>query len=114
MTGHVTTNLLADASSIQKEYWRRLRDANDMSFESLHVNFSADITFTKEPMIPVTEQCHLAELSLDEFLLYPFAKNVAIVLIRGITSETHDKLYADAVVIEATTRTNDFRMTLES
>lgn len=111
MSRHVTTNLLANASAAQREYWQRLHADGGISSDAVHVNFNALIHLSKSPVaMPVTDMCTIQPMPIEDFLQYPFTHNIGIALLRSIQKETPDEIIAEAVVLEANTNTHDFHL----
>lgn len=114
---HVTVNLLADMTQIQRAYWEALTAiaGDDGTIRTpapneLQVNFAGLLTFEKE-VLPVTEMCSLSEVAVDDVLEYPLTRNLGIAIVRGITADAPGTCEAEAVVIEPNTRPSDWRGT---
>ena len=107
---HVTTNVLAGMTLAQLAYWEALTASRGAPAPSgeLQVNFAGLVTFTSQ-VLPVTEMCTPAEMSIEDLLEYPLTRNLGIAVVRKITEEAKGRTETEAIVIESNTRPADFR-----
>lgn len=94
LTQHFTQNLLADATVIQRANW------NEIGITEMNVNFDGNIHLQKR-ILEEEEQCQIRELSTDQYVMFPFAKKLGIVLCKDIVEENHEAIVFQGIIIEA-------------
>jgi len=90
---HFTQNLLAELPEYQMKQWQQ------MGIKEMNVNFDGRIHLQKE-ILELEKRCALHEMTTDEIVLFPFRKQLGVVICKDIVDESYEQLIMSCVVIE--------------
>lgn len=91
---HYTQNLLANVPSYQMKQWL------EIGITEMNVNFDGRIHLLKENL-ELEKRCTIHEMTTDKLVMFPFQKQLGVVLCKEIIDESCEELIMSGVVIES-------------
>jgi len=102
LSNYVTTDRATEMNDMLHN-----RGIFNVNITSMNISENAHLTISKKININKTN-CNIEQIPLSEFIMYPFSKNLGIVIAHDLINENKNEFIFESQIVEASNNTDMF------